>query len=61
MAAVGADRKDVRTAARQKNLVLAEAPDQLAPVGKFGERYSLRQIRACLTRLLLGHPPLPNR
>ncbi len=57
--AVGADRENVCAAARQEDLLLADAPKHLAPVGQLGERYSQHQIRACRTRLFLGHLRLP--
>ncbi len=60
VAAVGADCEYFCAAARQEDLLLSNAPKHLAPVGQLGERYSQRQIRACRTRLFLGHLRLPR-
>ena len=55
MRALGADREYLRPAAHQQNLLVAGMTDQLAAIGKLGERNALRQIRAAGARLFLRH------
>ena len=44
--ASGADREDLRAAAHQQNLLVADMAEQLSAIGEFGERNALRQIGA---------------
>ena len=57
--AMGADREHVGAAAHQQHRLVADVADELAAIGEFGERNSLRQIGAGRLRLIFGHSVLP--
>ena len=51
----GAHREDVRAAAHQKNLLVADMAEQLSAIGELGGRNAFRQIGAGNFALILRH------
>ena len=59
--ALGADREDLGPAAHQQHLLVADMADELAAIGKLGERNALGQIGAGLLGMVLSHSTPPRR
>ena len=60
MRACRADREHLGPAAHQQHLLVAAMADQLAAIGKIGERDALRQIRPVMLGVAVFHACLPD-